>query len=68
MLVNDPTVITVCLLLSVMRIFLEVIGFKFESLPMTARLPKEQQNKIHRYGFYMSVGYFILFAPEILLS
>jgi hypothetical protein len=66
--INKPEVIVVCLALSVFRIYLEVIGFNFARLPLTAQLPQDVQKKIHKYGFYISVLYFVSFSPEILLS
>jgi hypothetical protein len=65
---NDQVLILTCLCLSVFRIYLEVIQFDFAKLPITKSLPKEKQVKIHRYGFYLSVGYFILFAPSLLTT
>ena len=60
--------ILTCLILSVFRIYLEVVGFDFAKLPMAKKLPKENVVKFHKFGFYMSIGYFVLFAPEFLLS
>lgn len=66
---NDPHVVAVCLLLAVIRIYLEVIGFDFARLPVTTRLMgKPEAVRFHKMGFYMSLGYFIMFAPGILLS
>jgi hypothetical protein len=66
---NDPTFITVGLLFAVIRIYLEVIQFDFARLPVTQRLmPQEQAQRFHKMGFYMSLGYFITFAPGMLLS
>lgn len=66
---NDPAVITLGLLLAVFRIYLEVINFDFTRLPLTARLlPRPEQQRFHKMGFYFSLGYFITFAPQMLLS
>lgn len=65
---NGQVLILTCLCLSVFRIYLEVIKFDFAKLPLTKALPRESIMKFHKYGFYLSVGYFVLFAPEILLS
>ena len=59
--------IVICLALSVFRIYLEVIGFDFNKLPITKKLNKVRREKFHRFGFYMSIGYFLLFAPEYLM-
>lgn len=54
------------------RIYLEIIGFNFDRLPITSTLSKtngkESLRKFHKMGFYFSVGYLILFAPTYLLS
>lgn len=66
---NDPLIITIGLALAVLRIYLEVISFDFARLPVTSRLmPKEQAARFHKMGFYFSLGYFIMFAPELLLA
>ncbi len=66
---NEPVVVTVGLGLAVLRIYLETVGFDFARLPVTAKMmPKEQAQKFHRMGFYFSLGYFIMFAPGMLLS
>ena len=66
---NDPSVVTVCLMLAVFRIYLEVVRFDFARLPLTSRLMAgERGERFHRMGFYFSLGYFILFAPGMLLS
>lgn len=65
---DNQTFILACLILSVIRIYLEVVGFNFANLPITQKLPKHTGVAIHKWGFYMSVGYFVLFAPEFLLS
>ena len=65
---DHRVLIVTCLVLSVIRIYLEVIGFDFAKLPVTKHLPKANQVKFHKLGFYMSLGYFVLFAPEFLLG
>jgi len=66
---NDPLIITVGLMLAVFRIYLEVISFDFQRLPLTSRLmQREQAMKFHKMGFYFSLGYFITFAPSMLVS
>jgi hypothetical protein len=63
----EQNITFICLCLAVFRIYLEVIGFNFGKLPLTAKLPVEKQTHIHKTGFYLSLGYFILFAPSYLL-
>jgi hypothetical protein len=52
----------------VFRIYLEVVGFDFTKLPITKSMPPGGAVKLHKYGFYFSIGYFMLFAPGYLLS
>lgn len=70
--INNSTFIIVTLCLAVGRIYLEIIDFKFERLPLTKKLAKsngqERLNKFHKMGLYFSVGYVLLFAPGILLT
>jgi len=66
-LLNNELLIVVCLSLAVFRIYLEVIKFDFAKLPMTAKMGP-QMKKFHKYGFYFSIGYFVLFAPGYLLA
>jgi hypothetical protein len=65
---DNQTIILICLILSVFRIYLEVIQFDFAKLPITKSLPKDKAYNLHKMGFYLSVGYFLLFAPEYLFS
>lgn len=53
---------------AVFRIYLEVINFKFETLPLTSKMPNHVANRVHKLGFYFSLGYFVLFAPEYLMA
>jgi hypothetical protein len=66
--IDQRIFILICLILSVIRIYLEVVGFNFANLPISKKLPSEQVKSFHKYGLYMSIGYFILFAPGFLLS
>lgn len=66
---DNPTVIVLGLCLAVFRIYLETINYDFAKLPVTGRLmSSEQAQRFHRWGFYISVLYFITFAPEMLLA
>ncbi|MDD0853108.1 hypothetical protein HBN50_08370 [Halobacteriovorax sp. GB3] len=57
------------LLLAAMRIWLEIMGFDFNSLPMTKGLARMQGksdlNSFHRMGLVFSIGYIVLFAPSV---
>ncbi len=69
---SNEGLIIFCLIFAVFRIYLEVIGFDFGSLPITKALGKnsseDQLQKFHRSGLYLSIGYIVFFAPGILLS
>lgn len=56
--------------LASLRIYLEVIGFDFNALPMTKALSKnssaDQLKGFHRMGLIFSVGFIVLFAPSLI--
>lgn len=66
-MIDSNIVEFIFLCLAVFRIYLEVINFKFESLPITSRMRPENQMKFHRTGLYFCIGYIVLFAPSFLL-
>lgn len=66
---NDPsnqTIQIVFLVFAVVRLYLEVIGFKFEKLPITSRMSNGKG--FHRTGLYFSIGYIVFTAPGLLLA
>lgn len=65
---NDPKIVLVCLCLATLRIYLEIIGFNFSKLPITAKVMENSGKKFHKTGLYFSIGYILLFAPQALLS
>jgi hypothetical protein len=65
---DEPIVTTVGMMLAVFRIYLEVVSFDFQRLPLTAKMNPEQALRFHKMGFYFSLGYFITFAPSLLLA
>ena len=64
---EDRTLILICMLLASFRIYLEITGVSFAQFPLAKKFPVFGE-KIHKYGLYISLGYVVLFAPEILLS
>ena len=58
--------------LACVRIYLEIIGFDFQRLPITKALSSQLGGKkmqgYHKFGLYISIGYVILFSPGILLG
>lgn len=58
------------LILAMGRIYLELINFKFNELPLTKKVFPNgyAANDFHRKGLYISVGYVLLWAPFTLFS
>jgi hypothetical protein len=56
--------------LAMFRIYLEVIDFNFQKLPLTKNMfqNNEASFKFHRSGLYLSVGYILFWAPFTLFS
>ena len=65
---DNQYLIISCLILSVIRIYLEIVKFNFSKLPITKSLAKDTQVKFHKIGFYLSLGYFLMFLPEVILN
>ncbi len=66
---ESSRIVMLCLLsLAVFRIYLEIVGFKLSSLPIGRAIGEEKSHRIHKMGLYFSIGYFVLFAPQFLLS
>jgi hypothetical protein len=65
---DNQYLIIICLILSVIRIYLEVVKFNFATLPITKSLPKDTQVKFHKVGFYLSLSYILMFLPEFILN
>ncbi len=69
---SNQSFIVITLCFAIIRIYLELISFKFDKLPMSKSMSqkygKDHLNKFHRSGLIFSVGYVLLFAPPILLS
>ncbi|WP_372654660.1 hypothetical protein [Halobacteriovorax sp.] len=66
---NDPsnqTIQIVFLVFAVVRLYLEVIGFKFENLPITSKMGDGKG--FHRTGLYFSIGYIVFTAPGLLMA
>lgn len=58
--------------LAAFRIYLEIIGFDFLRLPMTKALANrstaEALKRFHRMGLIFSIGFIVLFAPQLVLG
>ena len=64
--------VLICLMLAVFRVYLEVVQFDFEKLPMTRLMVRASNPKaaydFHRMGLYFSIGYILLFGPTFFLA
>lgn len=58
--------------LAAFRIYLEIVGFDFTQLPMTKALANrssaEALRRFHRMGLIFSIGFIVLFAPQLVLG
>ncbi len=71
--INDPSNMGLqifLLALAGLRIYLEIIKFNFESMPLTARMFKgqNQSKKFHRMGLYLSIGFILTLAPGFIFK
>lgn len=67
---NDVFTATI-LALACFRVWLELVGFDFNRLPLTKALGQRIEGasqRFHRFGLWMSVGTIIFTAPGFLLS
>lgn len=66
----EQEVLIVLMFLASFRIYLEIIGFDLLSLPITKALGRNsshrQLQRFHRMGLVFSIGFIILFAPQLL--
>jgi hypothetical protein len=69
---GNQTLTIVCLSFAAFRVYLEVIDFNFDQLPLSKKIGNsvgvKQISNYHKIGLYICVGYIILFAPGVLLS
>lgn len=56
-----------CIILSLLRIYLEVIKFDFEKLPLTKLVFKNKQKTFHKWGLYLSIGQILFFIPRMII-
>lgn len=58
--------------LAAFRIYLEIIGFDFGRLPLTKALAQraggDALQRFHRMGLIFSIGFIVLFAPQLVLG
>lgn len=68
----SPEVLIGLMCLAAFRIYLEVIGFDLLKLPLTKQLAErsgaDHLRRFHRMGLIFSVGFIVLFAPQLLLQ
>jgi predicted transcriptional regulator len=68
---HNQVITVVFLCLAVFRVYLEVIGFDWNQLPLSKLMAKrnpEGMLKFHRMGLVFSIGYIVFTAPGFLLS
>jgi len=62
----------IALCLAVLRVYLELINFDWNRLPISKLMAKqsgeEYVQRFHRWGLIFSIGYIALMAPSMLLS
>ncbi len=67
---GNTAVVTTLMILAAFRIYLEIIRFDFSCLPLTKKVidgfGQRRASSIHKTGLILSVGYILLFAPQIL--
>ncbi|MBH48458.1 MAG: hypothetical protein CME71_09855 [Halobacteriovorax sp.] len=59
------------LALACFRVWLEIMGFNLNNLPMTKMLGQKIDgagSRFHRFGLWMSIGTIIFTAPSFLLT
>lgn len=71
-LLSSNEVLNVILLcLAAFRVWLEIIGFDFQHLPMTRILASKNNERgmhnFHRMGLVFSIGYILFFAPAVFI-
>lgn len=67
-ILTNSSFILVTMGLASLRIYLELIGFDFNSLPITKKMGHARSRNVHRMGLIFSIGYIVLFAPQVLLG
>jgi len=68
---NDSNLVPISLVIifSTLRVYLEIISFKFENLPLSSKMfgSKEEAVKFHKWGLYICVLNLLILAPSVLL-
>lgn len=69
---SNEAVVNSMLILAVIRIYLEVMGFDLLALPLSKAMAKtlgeDSVKRWHKSGLILSIGVVILFAPSVILS
>jgi len=72
-LINPNQEVLIGLLcLAAMRVYFEIIGYDLLKLPVSKKLAvvkgQNSLRRFHRMGLFFSVGYILLFAPQLILQ
>ncbi len=69
---SNQTFIIITLCFAVLRVYLELISFKLDKLPiskmMSVKFGNGHLKKVHRLGLVLSIGYILFFAPPFLFT
>lgn len=65
---NNQTLTAVLLVLAAFRVYLEMIRFSFEELPLSKMLGEKRAKSFHRFGLILSLGFILFAAPQILMN
>lgn len=65
---NQPFIVLLGFILASARIWISIVAEdKLQKLPITAKMGSRGK-RIHKFGLYMSIGYVLLFAPQVILA
>ena len=69
---SNPILVLILLSLASFRVWLEIMGFDFEKLPVTQKVFQsrgpEALKRFHRTGLYFSLGYLVFVGGPLLVQ
>lgn len=63
---EDPLFVLISFILAAGRVYMEIMGARPERLPLSQAVLGERASNFHKTGLYISIGYIVLFAPQVL--